>query len=41
MQMKRKILNEIKQWAVLIFWIAFIVAFLYLLITVKEFALTH
>ncbi|KQS92051.1 hypothetical protein ASG21_06245 [Chryseobacterium sp. Leaf394] len=40
-QMNRKIIHQIKEWGILIFWISFIIAFLYLLITVKKFLLIH
>jgi hypothetical protein len=39
--MNRKIIHQIKEWGVMIFWISFVIAFLYLVITVKEFALIH
>ncbi len=41
MQMNRKTIQKIKDWAILLFWISVIIAFIYLVITVKKFALTH
>jgi hypothetical protein len=41
MQMNRKIIQKIKEWGILFFWISFIIAFLFMLITVKKFALIH
>jgi|GEM_PF-6502293 len=39
--MKQNIINKLKDWGILFFWISCIVAFLYLIITVKEFELIH
>jgi hypothetical protein len=39
--MSRKILHEIKEWSILIFWICFVIAFIYLIFTVKKIALIH
>jgi len=39
--MNRKILNTVKDWGILILWMCFVVAFIYLIFMVKKLALIH